>query len=113
VYPPIEPSDNHDEEYKYHHSLAANDKHLIQRNKTAHGTLQDNVVTWSWTDNVHPQSEEARKLEEDQGRGKASMTGEFVRSLKMGEVVSIWAKARFPGWVNYVEKIKVDIYWAV
>ena len=93
--------------------MAANDKHLIQRNKTANRDWQDNVVTWSWTDNVDPESEEARKLEEDQGRGKASMTGEFVRSLKMGDVVSIWGKARFPAWVNHVQKIKVDIYWAV
>ncbi|KFH45648.1 hypothetical protein ACRE_035730 [Hapsidospora chrysogenum ATCC 11550] len=112
VYPPIETSDKGEGEYKYHHSLAANDKYLIQRNKTANRDLQDNVVTWSRTDNVDPESEEARELEA-QGRGKASMTGEFVRSLKMGDVVSIWAKARFPAWVNHVEKIKVDIYWAV
>lgn len=55
------------------------------------------VVTWDWRDD--PQTAE--------GNGK------FVRSLKMGDVVSVWGKARFPRTVNKVRKVKIDIYWAV
>lgn len=47
------------------------------------------------------------------GRGKATGDGEFVRNLKLGDIVTVWAKARFPGWVNYVDRVKVDVYWAI
>ncbi|KAM7201943.1 hypothetical protein V8F20_004651 [Naviculisporaceae sp. PSN 640] len=47
------------------------------------------------------------------GRGKATGDGEFVRNLKLGDIVTVWAKARFAGWVNYVDRVKVDVYWAI
>jgi hypothetical protein len=50
---------------------------------------------------------------EEQGRGRDTGTGEFVRNLKLGDVVTVWAKARFPQWVNVVEQVKIDVYWAV
>ncbi|KAM7220628.1 hypothetical protein V8F06_004032 [Rhypophila decipiens] len=49
----------------------------------------------------------------DVGRGIATGDGEFVRKLKVGDIVTVWAKARFPGWVNYVDRVKVDVYWAI
>jgi len=69
------------------------------------------MVTWSFDDDVKPDSAEGDKLEQ-QGRGRESMTGEFVRSLKLGDVVTVWARARFPGWRNEVEQVKMDIFWA-
>ena len=60
-----------------------------------------------WTDDWDEDS-----LEEE-GRGPQTGNGEFVRSLKLGDIVSIWGKARFRGWVNHVQKVKVDLYWAV
>jgi len=33
--------------------------------------------------------------------------------MKVGDVVPVWGKARFPGWANVVEMVKIDIYWAV
>ena len=72
----------------------------------------EHVVTWSYLDNIDPSSDEAQKLE-DQGRGRESGDGSFVRSLKLGDVVTIWAKARFGGWVNHIERVKIDVYWAV
>ncbi len=74
--------------------------------------FHEHRVTWSWTDCVDPDSDEALELEK-QGRGKATATGEFVRNLKLGDVVTVWAKSRFPGWVNYVKSVKVDVYWAM
>ncbi|EPE08391.1 hypothetical protein F503_01174 [Ophiostoma piceae UAMH 11346] len=47
------------------------------------------------------------------GRGSATGDGEFVRNLCIGDVVTVWAKARFPGWVNSVQSIQVDVFWAV
>jgi hypothetical protein len=61
---------------------------------------------------VHPDSPEADALEE-QGRGRASLNGEFVRNLRVGDLITVWAKARFGGWANIVTDVKVDVYWAV
>jgi hypothetical protein len=74
--------------------------------------MEEHVIEWSWTDDIHPESPEAEKLTEE-GRGKETGTGEFVRNLQLGDVITVWGKARFPGWSNHVNGVTVDIYWAV
>jgi hypothetical protein len=71
------------------------------------------VITWSHTDNIRPGTEAAVKLGTDEGRGEETGDGWFVRDLKMGDVVTVWAKTRFAGWANKIEKVKIDVYWAV
>ncbi|KAF4976673.1 hypothetical protein FZEAL_6698 [Fusarium zealandicum] len=115
LYPSIVPEEGEEGEegkFNYTFPLSHQDKWIIQINKTAHRAYQDHVVTWSYLDNVAPESDDAQKLEEE-GRGRETGDGWFVRDLKLGDVVTIWAKARFPAWVNRVEKVKVDVYWAV
>lgn len=73
---------------------------------------KEHVITWSWNDNIDPESEEANDLVL-QGRGQATGSGDMVRSLVLGDVVTVWAKARFPGWSNIIEQVKIDLYWAV
>lgn len=100
-------------EYEYSHPLWAHDVLSIQRNRVATREFADHCVTWRWDDSlVDPDSEEEKAID-DAGRGKSSGNGEFVRRLKMGDVVTIWAKARYAGWVNNIERVSVDIYWAV
>ena len=70
------------------------------------------TITWSWLDDIDPKSDEADDLVLF-GRGKETGDGEFVRNLKVGDVITVWAKTRFPGWVNNVYSVKVDVYWAV
>ena len=48
-----------------------------------------------------------------EGRGRRTGDGAFVRSLQLGDVVTVWAKARFPHWVNHVARVTVDVYFAV
>lgn len=96
----------------YHHHMHALDNLKIQANKTAHREFVDHEVIWSWTDDIHPESPEGDRLAEI-GRGKGTGTGNFVRSLKLGDVVTVWGKARFGGWRNNVESVKVEIYWAI
>ncbi|KAH6885254.1 hypothetical protein B0T10DRAFT_550559 [Thelonectria olida] len=113
VFPEIEPDEEHEGRFKYEHPLFPSEKREIYRNRTATRDWDDREVTWRWSDNLDPTSPEAIALDENEGRGRDSMSGEFVRSLKMGDVVTVWAKARFPAWVNQVEKVKIDIYWAL
>jgi len=95
----------------FEHSLHASDM-CLQKNRTAHRTTQGHTIVWSYDDNVSDMSPEGKKLVE-QGRGAATLNGEFVRNLKAGDIVTLWAKARFPGWVNIIEDASIEVYWAV
>jgi len=94
---------------RLYHDLHPDDKYTIQRNFVGSRTPRTHTVVWSCDDNGPLESDELVDI----GRGKNSGTGEFVRDLKVGDVVGIWAKARYPGWVNYVDKVEMEIYWAV
>lgn len=74
--------------------------------------MRTHVVTWSYLDDTVSDSDDGMKLETE-GRGRGTGDGSFVRDLRLGDVVTMWGKARFPAWVNHVEKVKIDIYWAV
>ncbi|GJN69483.1 hypothetical protein ACCO45_002294 [Purpureocillium lilacinum] len=101
-----------EEDYKYDHPLLHQDQFLIQKNRTASRDFVDHVVTWSYLDDVKPDSDAGKALEE-QGRGRGTGNGEFVRDLRLGDVVTVWGMARFGAWVNNVEAVKIDVYWAV
>ncbi|ODA83173.1 hypothetical protein RJ55_01684 [Drechmeria coniospora] len=104
--------DGPDQDFEYVHPLHGQASLEIHRNKVATWDWQDHVVTWSYRDNTAADSDGGKVLDEE-GRGRATGDGSFVRGLKIGDVVTVWAKARFPGWINFVESVKIDIYWAV
>ena len=97
---------------QYHHTLQPAPDHLIQRNKLASRNFEHHHVEWSATDDVDPESPEADQLEAA-GRGRATGNGAFVRSLKFGDMVTVWARARYPAWVNNVKRVEVRVYWAI
>jgi len=101
-----------DESYMFDQPLLPSENRL-QSNVVSRKETQEYVITWSYDDDVSPDTSEGDALEA-LGRGKASSNGEFVRSLKLGDVVTVvWAKARFPGWANYVDALTIDVYWLV
>ena len=102
-----------EETFKYKHPLHPNEKWTIQRNKRATRSWQDYQVTWHYLDDTKADSDEGKKLDEELGRGRETGDGSFVRDLKLGDVITVWGKARFGGWVNTVETVKIDVYWAV
>lgn len=105
IQPTLQPDQN-----TLHHTLNPNPDWTIQCNKTATRNLTTHQVVWSWDDNVHSKTaEELRAV----GRGQGTGTGAFVRDLKLGDVVTVWAKARFGGWANHVEDVRMNIYWAL
>ncbi|QSZ37091.1 hypothetical protein DSL72_009183 [Monilinia vaccinii-corymbosi] len=95
----------------FKHALNPNQK-CLQKNKTATSASQEHTIVWRFSDDIHPEDPEADQLEAE-GRGRETANGEFVRSLKIGDVVTIWAKARYPGWANTVEDVSMDVYWSV
>ncbi|KAI1760298.1 hypothetical protein GGR53DRAFT_510449 [Hypoxylon sp. FL1150] len=114
VWPPIVPNDGGAPGMRYNHQLLADQDHLIQRNKLADKSWQHHHVEWSWDDKVDPtntDSPAARELD-SAGRGIGTGNGEFVRNLKYGDMITVWARARFGGWANNIQKVEVKVYWA-
>ena len=97
---------------RYIHPLHRDPDWEIQRNKAATMQWQEHVVTWSYLDDMQPDSDAGKALD-DQGRGRGTGDGSFVRNLRLGDVVTVWGKARFTGWVNTVDHVKIEVYWAV
>lgn len=85
----------------------------LQKNLTATRESQEHKIVWSYQADVQDPDSIAAKALEDQGRGRETANGEYVRNMQIGDIVTVWAKARFPGWVNVVESIEIDVYYAV
>ncbi|KAK1241245.1 hypothetical protein MKX08_001219 [Trichoderma sp. CBMAI-0020] len=84
----------------------------IQRNRMASSDFTDYEVTWTCWDVIAPDSPEAFKMMEE-GKGRRVGDGRFVRNLKLGDVVTVWGRAMHRGWINTVESVEIDIYWAL
>lgn len=115
IFPEVKPDEKRAEGYTFDHPLHAREDLKIQCNLTATKEPKVHRVVWSYTDDVDPERdvEAAEKLATTWGRGKATGNGKFVRDLKLGDVVTIWAKARFGSWCNYVHSVKMDVYYAI
>jgi hypothetical protein len=111
VQPPIIQNPSDPSNFIFEHSFLRTGRHL-QTNLMAQRQAKEHIITWAYDDCIEPSSQEGDALEEA-GRGRETATGDFVRNLKIGDIVTIWARARFPGWVNHVEDAKIDIYWVV
>lgn len=94
--------------------IEPNENLKIQCNVMAKREPTEHRVVWSYTDDISPERdvEASAKLAES-GRGTATGNGKFVRNLKLGDVVTVWAKARFAAWYNAVESVKIDVYYAI
>jgi hypothetical protein len=84
----------------------------LQSNRTGTREVKEHVITWAHDDCIDPLSSEGDQLERE-GRGRYTGNGNFVRNLQIGDIITIWARARFPGWANQVKEVKIDVYWAV
>jgi len=84
----------------------------LQRNIHAVHKIRHHTITWHYLDFIDEQSPAA--IEADlNGRGWKSLDGSFVRSLKVGDCITLWMRARFPGWTAHIVKAKIEMYWAV
>ncbi|KAI2462920.1 hypothetical protein F4781DRAFT_418359 [Annulohypoxylon bovei var. microspora] len=111
IWPTLENDHGEGLDMGYHHELLPNQDHLIQRNKQAVGDFQHHHVEWSWDDDVDPESAAAETLDEA-GRGTGTGNGEFLKNLKFGDMITVWGRARFPGWSNNIQRVEVKVYWA-
>ncbi|KAJ5747268.1 uncharacterized protein N7511_008964 [Penicillium nucicola] len=85
----------------------------LQVNGAHVGEMQHVEIVWDTQDAILPESTEADYIERDLGRGRLTLDGRGVRELEVGDSLALWARARFPGWSNHVEKAAVRVFWAV
>ncbi|KAI0835494.1 hypothetical protein F5Y06DRAFT_276447 [Hypoxylon sp. FL0890] len=111
VWPRVVPNEGGTPGTRYQHNLLPDPEHLIQRNKHAEKSFQHHHVEWSWDDDVGPNSLAAETLDE-MGRGTGTGNGEFVRNLRYGDMITVWARSRFPAWSNNVQRCEIKVYWA-
>ncbi|CAI7665053.1 unnamed protein product [Penicillium bialowiezense] len=100
------------------HYTEADDLLLPRSNKLqvngAHvSEMQHTTIVWDYRDDVKADSPEAHEIEKTRGRGRLTLDGRGVRELEVGDSIALWARARFPGWSNHVNRASVTIYWAV
>lgn len=92
----------------YIHALHPDPQHAIQRNRRAEREMQRHHVEWTWLDDSITGEEDVGFLGHNPGGN-----GDFVRGLRLGDMVTIWGRARYAGWTNHVQRIDMRIYYAV
>jgi hypothetical protein len=97
----------------FEHVLLGSEDWLIQRNLTATSQETTHRVVWRHSDDIPPESTRADAKLQSLGRGKGTGDGHVVRNLRLGDVITVWGKARFGGWSNHVESLKVQVYWVI
>lgn len=113
VEPQVEEAEDIDEGWNYQFSHTPwKGPYEIQRNRMAFPDFENHEVTWTCWDVVAPDSPEVHELV-GRGRGMMAGDGQFVRNLKLGDVVTVWGRAMHRGWINTVESVEIDIYWAL
>ncbi|KAG0700856.1 hypothetical protein DFH29DRAFT_807023, partial [Suillus ampliporus] len=84
----------------------------LQKNIVASNQPTHHIVTWTDLDNVKEGSPEAIAAE-SRGQGWKSYDGSFIRDLQVGDCITLWTRAHFPGWIMKGVKAKITVYWAV
>jgi hypothetical protein len=84
----------------------------LQKNIVAEEQTTHHTITWTDLDDVKEGSPEAIAAQ-NRGQGWKSYDGSFVRDLQVGDCITLWMRARFPGWSNNAVKAKITVFWAV
>jgi ankyrin repeat protein len=70
-------------------------RHVIQYNVRASSLSREHIVTWDYYNEQTP-----------------AEVREWMSSIAAGNTINVYPKARFQGWVNHVEFVKVEVYCA-
>ncbi|KAL2854297.1 hypothetical protein BJY01DRAFT_44488 [Aspergillus pseudoustus] len=109
----LHPEVRHPQHFGPDNPLLLPRQNALQRNRTRVQRPQRHIVVWHYLDGIAADSLEAEQLERSQGRGRNTFAGEQVRELGPGDSIMVWARSRFPGWVNYVNALSVRVFWVV
>ncbi|CAK5275132.1 unnamed protein product [Mycena citricolor] len=77
---------------------------LLQKNFCGSSDIREHSIIWSSAESPA----ESPWLETGAGDGDG-----FVQKLRHGDCIAVLARARYPGWVNHVESVKITVTYAV
>ncbi|PGH07969.1 hypothetical protein GX51_01409 [Blastomyces parvus] len=83
----------------------------VQKNKVATGETQTREIVWTLDGDGAEGREQTEQLLDEEDTGSGSGDG-FVRTLRPGDVICLWARAIYPGWANIVEKATVEVAYS-
>ncbi|KAF7290922.1 hypothetical protein HMN09_01270700 [Mycena chlorophos] len=85
----------------------AKSRWLLQKNLTAPRVrgFYEHTITWKAAQDVTEQDIDVRQGSGD-GQG-------FVELLQPGDRIAVLVRAKYPGWVNHVEKAEISVYYAL
>ncbi|KAL2814791.1 hypothetical protein BJX63DRAFT_191514 [Aspergillus granulosus] len=109
----MNPEDRRPQHFGPDNPLLLPRQNTLQRNRTKVQRPQRHNVVWHYLDNIAMESPEAEELERNNGRGRDTFAGKQVRELEPGDSIIVWARARFPGWLNYVNELSVRVFWVL
>ena len=89
--------------------------YTLQRNVQAKKETTEHRVVWSWRDGIAEDDDAEARAQAlvAVGRGADSADGRCARSMRRGDCLVLWARARYPAWVNQVEAAEVEVYFAI
>jgi hypothetical protein len=97
--------------YRFNYPFSATGTRFQSR-PTADPEVKEHVITWTSEDGINSDPS-GGGLQEREGRGKLTGNGDFVRNLKVGDIITVWARCRFRGRTSEVKEVKIDVYWEV
>ncbi|KAF7301996.1 hypothetical protein MIND_00765800 [Mycena indigotica] len=86
---------------------AAKSRWLVQKNFTASYESRTHSVSW-----YHDTGEKFAKNDLDEQTGAGDGRG-FVQLLTPGDRIALMVRARYPGWVNHIERAAIIVYYAL
>ena len=98
-------------------------KCLIGRNIHASSVARKHVVVWDWDPLADAGSggDDAGAGDDDADSGDGSRDAfnraskseirELLRHIEPGDHIAVYPMARYPGWVNYVISVEINVYY--
>ncbi|KAL2824504.1 hypothetical protein BDW59DRAFT_147440 [Aspergillus cavernicola] len=113
VWEKMNPHDKNPKHYAPDDPLLLPRDNALQVNRARIYQAKRHTIVWHHLDNTPADSADAEELKHSQGRGRGTHSGKQVREMELGDSIIVWARARFPGWTNYVDELSVRVFWAV
>ncbi|KAF6760630.1 hypothetical protein DFP72DRAFT_76792 [Ephemerocybe angulata] len=113
--PPRSPSDSSETQppiegaVQIEHPCNGSNLWMLQRNRRANRGEAQHEITWTSIDDVETKEDTDEALDRSGSGGGYG----FVCSLQPGDRIAVYARAQYPGWVNHVHGVEIQIYYSL
>jgi hypothetical protein len=90
--------------------ISLNRDTALQENVAGKEGVTKRTIVWHFLDSFDTKSAEVAETAK-LGRDPATLSRMFVRSMQV-DCITLWARARCPGWENRIPRAKIIVCWA-